>query len=153
MHGDELGDADHRHDPRVDGLVDRIGREARRHEDERRIRVGLLDRIHDRVEHWDAFDILAALAGRDAGNDVRAVALVAQAVEAALAAREALDDEPRVGVDDDRHYFGTPLRTRVGSGMTPSPMRSPSSSRTRAASSPTQSTRASHGAISSGRSR
>src|SRR5439155_6307842 len=111
VHGDVLGDADHRHDPRVDGLVDCIGREARRHEDERRIRVGLLDRIHDRVKHGDAFDILAALAGRDAGNDVRAVALVAQAVEAALAAREALDDEPRVGVDDDRHYFGTPLRT------------------------------------------
>ena len=41
-------------------------------------------------------------AGR-AGDDVRSVGAVAQAVEAALAAGQARDDEPRVVVDDDRH--------------------------------------------------
>ena len=90
------------------------------------------------------------LPGRHAGDEVRPVRAVAQAVEAALAAGQTLDDEPRVVVDDDRHYF-VPLRTSVGSGIQPSTTRSPSSSRTRAASSPVQSTRASHGSISSGR--
>ena len=100
-------------DARVDGLVDRVGGEARRHEDERRVRAGLLDRVGDGVEHRDALDVLAALARRDAGDDVRAVGAVAQAVEASFAAGEALDDEPRVVVDDDRHYF-TPSQHERG---------------------------------------
>ena len=62
-----------------------------------------VDRLGDGVEDRDALDVLAALAGRDAGDDLRAVGAVAQAVEAALAAGEALDDELRVAVDDDRH--------------------------------------------------
>src|SRR5207244_4101196 len=102
-------------------------------EDERCVRSCLVDGVGDRVEHRDALDVLTALAGRDARNDVGAVSLVAQTVEAALAARQALDDEARVVVDDDRHQRWTPLSTSVGSGMTPSTMRSPRSSRTRAA--------------------
>ena len=62
-----------------------------------------VDGVRDRVEDRDALDVLAALARRDARDDVRPVRLVAQAVKAALAAGEALDDEPRVVVDDDRH--------------------------------------------------
>ena len=87
---------DHRADAGVDRLVDGVGGEARRDEDQRRVRAGLLDRLGDGVEDRDALDVLAALAGRDAGDDVRAVGAVAQAVEAALAAGQALDDEPRV---------------------------------------------------------
>ena len=57
-----LGDADHRLDPGVDGLVDRVRREARRDEDHRRVRAGLVDRLGDGVEDRDALDVLAALA-------------------------------------------------------------------------------------------
>ena len=90
-------------DARVDRLVDRVGGEARRDEDQRRVRAGLVDGVGDGVEDGDALDVLAALARRDAGDEVRAVRAVAQAVEAALAAGQALDDEARVVVDDDRH--------------------------------------------------
>ena len=62
-----------------------------------------VDRVGDGVEDRDALDVLAALAGRDAGDELRAVGAVAQPVERALAAGEALDDELRVLVDDDRH--------------------------------------------------
>ena len=89
--------------PGVDRLVDRVGREARRDEDHRRVRARLRDRVGDRVEDRDPLDVLAALPGRDAGDDLRAVALVAEAVERALGAGQALDDELRVPVDDDRH--------------------------------------------------
>ena len=82
-----LGDADHGVDARVHGLVDRVDGEARRDEDERRVRAGLVDGVGDRVEDGDALDVLAALARRDAGDEVRAVRPVAQAVEAALASR------------------------------------------------------------------
>ena len=47
------------------------------------------DGVGDGVEDRDALDVLAALAGRDAGDDVRAVVAVAQAVEASLAAGQA----------------------------------------------------------------
>ena len=89
--------------PGVDRLVDRVGREAGRHEDHRRVRARLGDGVGDGVEDGNPLDVLAALARRDAGDDLRAVALVAQAVERALGAGQALDDELRVPVDDDRH--------------------------------------------------
>ena len=103
VRGQALGDADDGADPRVDGLVDRVGGEAGRDEDHRRVRAGLVDRLGDGVEDRDPLEVLAALAGRDAGDDVRAVGAVAQRVERALAPGRALDDEPRVLVDDDRH--------------------------------------------------
>ena len=76
-----LGDADHGADAGVDGLVDGVGRKARGHEDQRRVRARLLDRVGDRVEDRDALDVLAALPGRDARDDLGAVVAVAQAVE------------------------------------------------------------------------
>ena len=112
MRGDVLRDADHRPDAGVDGLVDRVGREAGGHEDQARVRTGLLDGLRDGVEDGDALDVLAALAGRDAGDEVRPVGAVAQAVEAALAAGEALDEEARLAVDDDRQAYGSWSRSR-----------------------------------------
>ena len=41
-----------------------------------RVRAGAVDRVGDGVEDGDALDLLAALAGRHAGDDLRAVALV-----------------------------------------------------------------------------
>ena len=54
-----------------------------------------LDRLLDRVEDRHALDVLAALAGRDPGDQVGPVVAVAQAVEGALAAGQAGDDELR----------------------------------------------------------
>src|SRR5204862_8035130 len=51
----------------------------------------------------DPLDVLSALAGRDAGDDVRPVRPVAESVEATIAPGQALHDEPRVAADDDRH--------------------------------------------------
>ena len=96
MRGNVLGDHDHRPDAGVDGLVRGVGGEARGDEDQRRVRAGVLDRLGDRVVDGDPLDVLAALAGRDARDDVRPVVAVAEAVEAALAAGQSLDDEARV---------------------------------------------------------
>ena len=101
-----LGDADHGVDAGVDRLVDGVGGERRRHEDHRRVRTLLDDRLGDGVEDGHALDVLAALARRHARDELRPVGAVAEAVEAALRAGQALDDEPRVVVDDDRHQTG-----------------------------------------------
>ena len=103
MRGNVFRDADHGADTGVDCFVDRIGSETRRHEDQRRVRVRMLDRLDDGVEDGNSLDVLAAFARRHSRNDVRAVVAVAQPVEASFASRQALNDEPSVVVDDDRH--------------------------------------------------
>jgi hypothetical protein len=108
--GNVLGDADDRPDTRVDRLVDGVGGERAGDEDERGVRPSFLDRLRDGVEDGYALDVLTPLPRCHSGDEVRAVVAVAQAVEAALAAGESLDDEARVEVDDDRHYL-RPLRT------------------------------------------
>ena len=60
--GDALGDRDDERDAGVRGLEDRVGGEARRHEDHRRVGAGLGDRVVEGVEDGDALDVLAALA-------------------------------------------------------------------------------------------
>src|SRR5215213_5965620 len=102
-HRNSLGDRDHRLDPGLDRLVDRRRGEARRDEDHRGIGARLLHRLPDRVEDRHSLDVLTALAGRDAGDEVGPVGLVAEAVEGALAAGQAGDGELRRAVDDDAH--------------------------------------------------
>ena len=65
------------------------------------------------VEDRDAVDVLAALAGRDAADDLRAVVAVAQAVVLALPAGQALDDDLGVLVDEDRHDRFLSSRSRA----------------------------------------
>ena len=148
---DVLGDADRGRDAGVGRLVDGVGREARRDEDERRVRAGRGDGGGDRVEHRDAVDVLAALSRRDAGDDVRAVVAVAQAEEAALAAGQALDERAAC-----RGRRGSPLRpacarSAIRSITRSAPrIRSTSSSRTRRASSPVHPVRSSHASSSIG---
>src|SRR5215207_9908758 len=103
VRGDPLGDRDDQRDAGFLGLEDRVGGEARRDEDHRRVRPGFLDRGVERVEDRDALYVQAALAGRHAGDDVGAVALVVERVERALAPRDAGDAESRVAVDEDAH--------------------------------------------------
>src|SRR6266540_2817438 len=139
-----FGDADDRADPRVDGFVDRVRREAGGDEDHRRVRAGLGDSVGDRVEDGDAVDVLAAFAGGHAGDHLRPVGAVAEAVEAALTPGQPLHDQPRVPVDDDRHYRFLALSKIFASRITPPSIRWARSSRTRSASSPSQPVRASH---------
>src|SRR5262245_15436911 len=100
---DALGDADDQVDAAVEPLQDRVGREARRHEDHGGVRGCRLDRVVDGVEDRDGIDRMAGLAGGHAGDDLGAVGLVAGRVEAAFAARDALDDQPGRRVDEDAH--------------------------------------------------
>ena len=73
--------------PGVDRLVDGVGGEGRRDEDHRRVRALLRDGLDDGVEDGHPLDVLAALAGRHAGDEVRPVGAIAEAVEASLASR------------------------------------------------------------------
>ena len=68
-------------------------------------RAVVLDGLGDGVEHRHAVDLAALAAGRDAADDLRAGAVVealAREVDG-LAAGDALDDEGRLGVDEDAH--------------------------------------------------
>src|SRR5205085_4373134 len=127
--------------------VDRVDGEARWNEDHRRVRAGLVDRLGDGVEDRDSVEILAALAGRDAGDDVRAVVPVPQRVEGAFAAGCALDDELRLIADDDRHqrcdFLALSTSLTSLQAVPSAVIRSESSSLTRSASLPAQPVRAS----------
>src|SRR4029077_10715719 len=74
---------------------------------------------------------------------------VPEAVEGALAPGQALDDQLRVAVDDDRHYF-TALITIQSSTILGPLTWAATSSRTLAASSAEQPARVSHGSSSIG---
>ena len=75
----------------VGRLENRVGRERRRHEDQRRVGAGVVDRIIDGVEDRDAVVVGAALAGAHARDDLGAVLDHQVAVELPDLA-QALDD-------------------------------------------------------------
>jgi hypothetical protein len=56
-----------------DGLEDGVGRERRRHVDDRGVGAGGLHRVGDGVEDGHVSELLAALAGGDAADHVGAV--------------------------------------------------------------------------------
>ena len=102
---DPLCDAEDRGDPGRRGLHHGIWRAGRRYEDQGRVRAGLADGVRDRVEDGNGpvEGALAALAGRDAGDDVRAVLPGGLGVEPAFAAGDALYDQAGVASDEDAH--------------------------------------------------
>src|SRR5207237_1110819 len=73
------------------------------HAHHRRGRAGLAHGVGHRREHRNAFDVGTGLLRAHPSDDQRSVRAVAQAVEPALAARDALHDHPRVGVHQDAH--------------------------------------------------
>ena len=113
MRRQPFGDADHGADAGVDGLVDGVGGKTGWNEDHRRVRARLRDRLGHGVEDRDALDVLPALPRRHARDDIGAVIPVANAVEGSLAPGQALHDEERVAIDDDRHYVLPLSATRV----------------------------------------
>src|SRR5262249_46464334 len=100
---DALGDARDHRDAGVGGFHDRVRREGGRHEDHRRVGAGLPHGLRHGVEDRDPLVHRSALAGSDAGHDLRAVLAARQRVEAALAAGQPLHQEARVLVDPDAH--------------------------------------------------
>ena len=118
VRGDALGDRDHQLDAGGGGLEDRVGGEARRDEDHRGVRLHLGGGLLPAVEDGDPLDVLAALARRDAADDVGAVAAVVQRVEAALAAGDPGHAQARALVDEDRHQAAAPTARPEASATT-----------------------------------
>src|SRR5206468_12379678 len=81
---------------------------GRRDEDAGRVRAGALHRVGHGAVDGDPFNVLARLLGVGARHDLRAVRLVAHAVEAALRPGEALVHDLRVAIDEDARAT-TPL--------------------------------------------
>ena len=90
-------------DASVDRFIHRVSRKRSRNEDHRGVGPGRHHRRGHRVEDRDALDVLPALPWGNPSHDVRPVRAVAKPVEATLRARQSLDDEPRVGSDEDCH--------------------------------------------------
>ena len=112
---DALGDDDDQLDAVLDRLEDGVLGEGGGHGDDRAVdrapvvRDGLVDGVEDR----HAVDVAALAPGRDAADDLRALAVVqalARQVDR-LAAGDALDDEGRGLVDEDAHA-GAPSTAR-----------------------------------------
>src|SRR4051795_11580735 len=111
---DPLRDDDDELDAVVDRLDDRVLGEGGRDGDDRAVdrRAVVLDGLADGVEHRHAVDLPAEAARGHAADDPRAGAVVealAREVDG-LAPGDPLDDEGRVGVDQDRHQAATAIR-------------------------------------------
>ena len=98
---DAFGDADDERQAGVGGFHDGVGGKRRRHEDDRRVRAGLLHRVVHGVEDRPALVRRAALARRDAADDGGAVGGRLLGVKRPLAAGQALDDQACRFVDQD----------------------------------------------------
>ena len=103
--GDALGDAEDETDAGGGGFEHRIRGERRRDVDHARVGPRLADGLGHGVEDRDPAveRPLPALAGRHPGHDRRPVVEHGLAVELALPAGDALDQEPGVLVDEDAH--------------------------------------------------
>src|SRR5207253_5330021 len=103
LRGNAIGDRHDEADAGVRGLHDRVGAEGRGNEDETGGGARALHRLLDRVEHRPPQVLAAALPRRDAAHDVRAIGDHFPGVERPLVAGEALDDDPRLLVEQDAH--------------------------------------------------
>src|SRR6185437_5229145 len=102
-HRDALGDGDDQRHFRVDRFKDGVGGEWRRDVDDAGRGAGFLDRFRDRVEYRQVEVSRPALAGGHAADDLRAVSDRLLRVKAAGLAGHALDNDPRVLVDENAH--------------------------------------------------
>src|SRR5581483_8945756 len=119
---DALRDAHDERDARRGGLHDRVRRERRRHEDARRGRACLLDRLDDGVEHGHAEVRGSTLARRRAANELRPHLLHLPGVKGALAAGDALDDHARRGVEKDAHRVMATIFSAASHALAPGSM-------------------------------
>ena len=93
-------------DARGRRLEDRVRGERRRHVDHAGVRTGEAHGLLGGVVHRDLLepgDLAAALARRDAGDDLGAVLDHLLGVERTGRARHAVNDETRVESDEDAH--------------------------------------------------
>ena len=103
-HWNSFRDANYQLDSGIDRFKDRIRSSRRRHEHHRRVASGFLSRFANRVEYRHfPIEHLAALSGRDAGNHVGAVVDALPGVKRTRAARNALHNESRVLINQNRH--------------------------------------------------
>ena len=103
-----LGDAHGEIEAGVDALEDGVTREGWRHEDHgnggARGRGGLMDGIEDRNLVTGVLEKLAALAGGDARDDLRAVVEGQLGVFAAEGAGDSLDEDLGGRSDENAHF-------------------------------------------------
>ena len=106
-HGNAFGDGNHQFQPGIRAFENRVGGEGGRNKNGGGRRAGLFHRLGDRVENGNLLSAvlknLAALAGRDAGDDLRAVINRELRVPRAEAAGDALDEDLGVGFDENGH--------------------------------------------------
>src|SRR5439155_17687420 len=109
------------HDHEFDAALGRVvhGRfHARRgDEDARGVGAGGRDRVGNGGVNGDALHVVARLLGVGAGDDLRAVRAVAQAVEAPLGTGKALVDDLGVPVDEDAHDAARETAVRAASSI------------------------------------
>jgi hypothetical protein len=102
-----FGDRDGEIKAGIDALEDRVAGERWRHEDRGDGGAGGVSGFGDRVEDRDpvagVFEELAAFAGRDAGDELRAVVERELGVASAEIAGDALDENFSFGGDEDGH--------------------------------------------------
>src|SRR6185503_6681136 len=101
---------------------DRVGGGGGRHEDQRAIRPGGLDRILHRVPDREAVVGGAALPRRHAAHDHGAVFLAARGMEGAFLAGDPLHEDSGVAIDEDAHARAP--RASATTFLAPSPMSS-----------------------------
>src|SRR4029450_7778019 len=98
---------------RLDGLEHGVAGEAGRDRHDRPVDVRLRGDVTDTVVDGNAVDIAPRASRRDAAHDLRAVVESLAGQVHGLAARDALDDDGGVLVDENRHARGPASRAQL----------------------------------------
>ena len=105
--GNALGDANHHFQPGIHAFKNRVRGKRRRDKNRGSRRAGLFHRFGNGVENGNALSAvlkkLPALAGRDAGDNLRAVINRELRVFRAKTAGDALNEDLGVGFNENGH--------------------------------------------------
>src|SRR6266478_9009879 len=123
LRGNAVRDRHDQPDTRIRRLHDGIGAERRGDEDQARRGARVRDRFLHGVEHRPLQVLGAALSGGNTAHDVRAVGDHLLRVERPLVAREALDDDARLLVEEDTHATLRAVTTRSAASESVSAVR------------------------------
>src|SRR6266851_123028 len=104
-HRNALRDADHQRYLRSRSLQNSIRGKRRRNEDHRRIRSRLLHRLFHGIEDRPALMDRATLTRRHTADNPRPILRATLGVERTLTARNPLNDEPRILINQNCHYL------------------------------------------------
>src|SRR5207247_492799 len=112
--GNALRDANHQFNSGMGVFRYRVGRKGRVNKNDRRIGSGLLPGLQYRVKDWNPFVDASAFSRSDTTNHIRTISFGLQRMKGPFSARNALDNQPDVFVNQNAQKGSLHLEGQQG---------------------------------------